>query len=78
MKISKTLFKNLIRCPIFPAIYDMYINRAYHHKIDFENNDENALLNDLSECLDLNFENEIEQEIFDNLFDSETGVTITN
>lgn len=77
MKISKTLFKNLIRCPIFPAIYDMYINRAYHHKIDFENNDENALLNDLSECLDLNFENEIEQEIFDNLFDSETGEDLT-
>lgn len=77
MKISKTLFKNLIRCPIFPAIYDMYINRSYHREITFENDDEKALLNNLSECQNINLDNETEEEIFENLFDNETGEDLT-
>ncbi len=77
MKISKTLFKNLIRCSNFPALYDMYINRAFHHVKSFGEASENTLLNQLDCMGKFDFDNDIEQEIFDCLFDSETGEDLT-
>lgn len=77
MKISKTLFKNLIRCPNFPAIYDMYINRSFHNVRSFENTNEEDCLKQLEEIKDLRLDNDLEQEIFEGLFDKDTGEDLT-
>lgn len=77
MKISKTLFKNLIRCSNFPAIYDMYINRSFHKVKQFNKNEEKNIFQELDKLDKINFENDIEEEIFELLFDAETGEDLT-
>lgn len=80
MRISKTLFKNLIRCPNFPAIYDMYINRAAHNVKEIDGVEVKELLDDVNELKDVVF-NEIDEksmEIFECLFDETTGEDLTN
>ena len=80
MKISKTMFKNLIRCPNFPGIYDMYINRAAHNVKEINGVGVRELMDDV-EALDGVAFNELDEnalEIFECLFDNETGEDLTN
>ncbi len=81
MNISKTLFKNLSRCPSFSAYYDMYLNRFLHEvkEIDGE-----PITNEVvDEVINLNlndndFEpNEKLASIFSEMFDDETGEDLT-
>lgn len=68
MKISKTLFKNLTRCNNFSGYYDIYINRFFS-KTKILNNSIND--NDL-ENINISYLDE-DTEIFNNMFDEETG-----
>ena len=45
MKISKTLFKNLMRCPNFASLLNMHQNRAAHDVTILNDLDENNLNN---------------------------------
>lgn len=80
MRISKTLFKNLIRCPNFPAIYDMYINRAAHNVKEINGFEVKEIYDDVTNMDGVVF-NEIDEnamEIFECLFDETTGEDLTN
>lgn len=80
MKISKTLFKNLMRCPNFASLINMHQNRAAHDV---------KILNDLDEANLDNILNTIETDdlfhelsddvldIFSHMFDSVTGEDLT-
>lgn len=80
MRISKTMFKNLIRCPNFPALYDMYINRGAHNVTEIDGEKVTTILSDVDKMTDTAF-TELDDkslEIFTSMFDEETGVDLTN
>lgn len=79
MKISKTLFKNLMRCPNFGAIYDMYLNRGAHNVKSIDDNDVRQIRDSLDTMGDVIFTemDEDVREIFSSLFDEETGEDLT-
>lgn len=80
MRISKTLFKNMIRCDNFPAIYDMYINRGAHNVLNIDGVETKELAEDVEKLEGIKF-NEIDDkalEIFESLFDEMTGEDLTN
>ncbi len=83
MNISKTLFKNLSRCPSFSAYYDMYLNRFLHEVKEI---DGLPITNNIvDEVIDLNlteddFSDLIDDKlnsIFSEMFDDETGNDLT-
>lgn len=80
MNISKTLFKNLTRCSNFPALYNMYINRSAHDVKEIDGYEIKRLLDDVN-GLESDIFNEIDEnsrDIFDHMFDEETGIDLTN
>lgn len=81
MKISKTLFKNLMRCPNFASLLNMHQNRAAHDVKILNKLDENNLNNILDTINTEDLFSELTEdalEIFNEMFDSETGVDLTN
>ena len=83
MNISKTLFKNLSRCPSFSAYYDMYLNRFLHEVREIDglpitNNIVDEVINlnltddDFSDLVDDKL-----NSIFSEMFDDETGEDLT-
>lgn len=81
MKISKTLFKNLTRCKNFSALLEMHKNRMAHG-VKIINGQEviPEILDALPEQdYDSLFNEESEEtlEIFDSMFDSDTGIDLT-
>lgn len=80
MHISKTLFKNMIRCANFPALYDMYINRGAHNVTTIDGEKVDVLLDDIKNNVDdaaFTLLDEKSMEIFDSMFDSDTGIDLT-
>ena len=81
MKISKTLFKNLMRCPNFASLLNMHQNRAAHDVKILNKLDENNLNNILDTINTDDLFSELTEdalEIFNEMFDSETGIDLTN
>lgn len=80
MKISKTLFKNLIRCRNFSAIYDMYLNRGAHNVKSIDGVEPKQIMDTLDKMGNVIFTeiDEESREIFGCLFDEETGEDLTN
>ena len=80
MRISKTLFKNFIRCANFPSLYDMYINRGAHNVTEIDGEKVSTLENDVNQMSDTTFTelDDKSMEIFTSMFDEETGVDLTN
>lgn len=79
MNISKTMFKNLIRCPNFASLYDLYLFRNYHHLKTINGVDINitkGLVEDLEDAI-FDDENEEIMEIFSHMYDEETGDDLT-
>lgn len=79
MNISKSMFKNLSRCKDFASIYDMYIFRNAHHIKEIEGEDVKGFkesLNSLEEGL-FSEEHEKALEMFNSMFDEETGEDLT-
>ena len=81
MKISKSMFKNLMRCKNFASLLNMHQNRAAHDvKIlnTLDQNNLNDILNNI-ETDDLFLElSEDVLDIFDCMFDGITGEDLTN
>lgn len=80
MNISKTLFKALTRCSNAPALYNMYINKAFHDVKEINGVSLDTIrhnLNDLGESLFNEELYELEENIFTNMFDEETGEDLT-
>lgn len=80
MKISKTLFKNLSRCPNFLSYYDLYINRFMHEVREIDGKQVSNEQIDELDLLDKNLfteEDDRISEILYDMFDSETGVDLT-
>lgn len=79
MRISKTLFKNLMRCPNFGAIYDMYLNRGAHNVKNIDGSEVHQIIDSLENMGDVVFTemDEDVREIFSSLFDEETGEDLT-
>ena len=81
MKISKSMFKNLMRCKNFASLLNMHQNRAAHDvKIlnTLDQNNLNDILNNI-ETNDLFLElSEDVLDIFDCMFDGITGEDLTN
>lgn len=79
MKISKSLFKNLTRCPNFASLYDMYTFRNLHHITSIEKelikNYKDSIEN-LEEGI-FSEQSEKAREIFESMFDEETGDDLT-
>ncbi len=78
MNISKSMFKNLSRCKDFASIYDMYIFRNAHHIKEIEG----EVLEKYEEAVnlleeDLFNEDEKALDIFDHMFDPDTGEDLT-
>ena len=69
MKISKTLFKNLMRCPNFASLINMHQNRAAHDV---------KILNDLDEANLDNILNNISNEIIYSGYKDATIVDYTS
>ena len=80
MRISKTLFKNFIRCANFPSLYDMYINRGAHNVTEIDGEKVSTVENDVNQMSDTAFTelDDKSMEIFTSMFDEETGVDLTN
>ena len=78
MKISKSLFKNLSRCDNFASLYDMYTFRNMHH-IQRIFGEENQIKNSIEKLDEGIFEEQTENalEIFNHMFDEETGEDLT-
>lgn len=79
MNISKSMFKNLSRCKDFASIYDMYIFRNAHHIKEIKGEDVKKYkeeVNKLEEGL-FSEEHEKAMEIFNSMFDEETGIDLT-
>lgn len=79
MNISKTLFKTLTRCSNAPALYNMYINKNFHDVKEIKGTFNN-LDSHLNEIDDNYFNDEfqkLEDNIFSNMFDEETGEDLT-
>lgn len=80
MKISKTLFKNLMRCKNFVSLLDMNQNRAAHSVKILDDLDENNLheILDTVETDDIFSElSENARDIFNHMFEEETGEDLT-
>lgn len=80
MKISKTLFKNLSRCPNFLSYYDLYINRFMHEVKEIDGKQVSNEQIDELDLLDKNLfteEDDRISEILYDMFDSETGLDLT-
>lgn len=79
MKISKSLFKNLSRCPNFASIYDMYVFRNLHHIKAIDGVDINSYSKETENLAEdiFNEQHEKALDIFDHLFDEETGEDLT-
>lgn len=79
MHISKTLFKNMIRCSNFPALYDMYINRGAHNVTKIDGERVETLTSDVANMDDATFTllDDKSMEIFESMFDEETGIDLT-
>lgn len=79
MNISKTLFKTLSRCPNAPALYNMYINRAAHDVKEINGIDLNDIKNEIDKLDNGIFSelSEYESEIFDCMYDEDTGEDLT-
>lgn len=79
MKISKSLFKNLSRCPNFASLYDMYVFRNLHHIKAIDGIDIKTYFESTSEIADniFNEQHEKAMDIFDHMFDEETGEDLT-
>lgn len=75
MRISKSLFKNLTRCPNFSALYDMYKFRSLHHVKSIHG----INVEDVYNLPEGEFDDEKEEmrEIFYSMFDEETGEDLT-
>lgn len=80
MRISKTLFKNFIRCANFPSLYDMYINRGAHNVTEIDGEKVSTVENAVNQMSDTAFTelDDKSMEIFTSMFDEETGVDLTN
>lgn len=81
MKISKTLFKNLMRCPNFASLLNMHQNRAAHdvkilNELDSKNLD-NILDNIQTDDLFHELSDDV-LDIFSHMFDGVTGKDLTN
>lgn len=79
MNISKSMFKNLSRCRNFASIYDMYMFRNAHHIKEIEGEDVKSFkdsINTLEEDL-FSEEHEKAMEMFNSMFDEETGEDLT-
>lgn len=79
MHISKTLFKNMIRCSNFPALYDMYINRGAHNVTKIDGERVETLESEVANMDDTTFTllDDKSMEIFESMFDEETGIDLT-
>lgn len=79
MNISKSMFKNLSRCKDFVSIYDMYIFRNAHHIKEIKGEDVNKYKETVDKLADGLFSEEHEKamEIFNSMFDEETGIDLT-
>ncbi len=79
MKISKSLFKNLTRCPNFASLYDMYTFRNMHHITSIEGelikNYKDSIEN-LEEGI-FSEQSEKAREIFESMYDEESGIDLT-
>ncbi|HHU81160.1 MAG TPA: DUF2779 domain-containing protein [Acholeplasmataceae bacterium] len=75
MRISKSLFKNLTRCPNFCPLYDMYKFRSLHHVKSIHGID----VEDVYNLPEGEFDDEKEEmrDIFYSMFDEETGEDLT-
>lgn len=88
MNISKSLFKELTRCKNFGGLYDLYMNRSFHEvqEIDFKdqkillNNQYQDVIDDINKLDDNLFEDDPVKEIFNTMFDEDTGedLLVTN
>ena len=81
MYISKTLFKNLSRCQNFISLYDLYINRGFNGIKKIEGKRVNKDVVDTISTLEDNLfdeKNEKIEEIFQEMFDEETGSELLN
>ncbi|MBQ8293107.1 MAG: DUF2779 domain-containing protein [Bacilli bacterium] len=79
MNISKSMFKNLSRCKDFASIYDMYVFRNAHHIKEIEGVDVASIKSAVDTLEDGLFSEEHEKamEIFNSIFDEETGEDLT-
>lgn len=81
MKISKTMFKNLMRCPNFASLLDMHRNKAAHDVKILNNLSEESLNNILDQVSSDEWFHELDEdalEIFSEMFDEITGEDLTN
>ena len=79
MNISKSMFKNLSRCKDFASIYDMYVFRNAHHIKEIEGEDVKSFkesIDSLEEGL-FSEEHEKAMEMFNSMFDEDTGEDLT-
>lgn len=79
MNISKTLFKNLVRCKNFPAIYNMYINRTAHDVKNIDGYDVKKIVDEVT-GLESDLFNEIDENsrhVFEHMFNEEDGEDLT-
>lgn len=79
MKISKSLFKNLSRCPNFASLYDMYVFRNMHHIKSINGIDISNYIKE-TENMDpdvFNEQHEKALDIFEHMYDEETGEDLT-
>lgn len=79
MNISKSMFKNLSRCKDFASIYDMYIFRNAHHIKEIKGEDISKYKETIDKLEEGLFSEEHEKamEIFNSMFDEETGIDLT-
>ena len=82
MKISKTLFKDFARCKNFLSYYDIYTNRFLHEVKEVDDKvltNYNDILDDMDNLpIDMfSEEYDIKQEIYDYMFDEDTGEDLT-
>ncbi len=75
MNISKTLFKNLTRCPNASALYDLYTNRSFNEVKQIDGKDiSKELIDDINSLDDNLFKEDSKiDEILSHMFDEETG-----
>ena len=81
MKISKTLFKNLMRCPNFASLLNMHQNRAAHDVKVLNNLDEKNIEDIVNNIQIDDLFHELSDDvldIFSHMFDSVTGKDLTN
>mgnify|MGYP003295095944 CR=1 FL=1 len=81
MKISKSMFKNLMRCKNFASLLNMHQNRAAHDVTilnDLDSNNLNKILETIeTDDLFVELSDDV-LDIFDSMFDGITGEDLTN